>query len=466
MARDILFISHATPEDNEFTIWLASRLEMLGYKIWIDKEKLLGGETFWQVIQNVIKNDTIKFLLVYSGNICDKNGNLKEGINKELAYAESIAKNEKLKDFIIPLHIDKIASYHEFIGANILIHIPFDENWASGLEQLKEKLKKSSVPIEINQNVSSFANWYENNYVTDCAVIEKHEQLYSSWWKISNLPTVIYLYIFRDKNSAERVKEKNNNLPLGLINNILTSFENDLNTTERYDFGEYLIKPERIAIYSIENILQGFEANTFPYYRDVKNHFINLLNSVITKLFLERGLLPYELSNGKAYFFPKGNGFSSVKFTYPNTQKNKKKAIGGIYLDIGYWHYAISIKPILSPIFGYSIKSHIIFTSDGQQIITDSKKQHSYRRNKGRNFFNDSWRDLQLAFIQNLKNSQSLIQTVVKGNNVVIEMKEWPELFDCDFGYNDPKKVTNIDMLDDKSLELTNDEIIEEETDE
>lgn len=36
--RDTLFISHATPEDNEFAIWIGSRLEMLGYKVWIDTD--------------------------------------------------------------------------------------------------------------------------------------------------------------------------------------------------------------------------------------------------------------------------------------------------------------------------------------------------------------------------------------------------------------------------------------------
>ena len=49
--KDQIFISHATPEDNEFTIWIASRLEMLGYKVWIDKKELLGGERFWPTIQ-------------------------------------------------------------------------------------------------------------------------------------------------------------------------------------------------------------------------------------------------------------------------------------------------------------------------------------------------------------------------------------------------------------------------------
>ena len=65
MNKDTIFISHATPEDNDFTIWLASRLELLGYEVWLDKNALLGGEKLWETIDNTIRNKSIKFLLVY-----------------------------------------------------------------------------------------------------------------------------------------------------------------------------------------------------------------------------------------------------------------------------------------------------------------------------------------------------------------------------------------------------------------
>ena len=58
--RDTIFISHATPEDNEFTIWLASRLELLGFKVWVDKNKLIGGETFWNDIESAITDKAAK----------------------------------------------------------------------------------------------------------------------------------------------------------------------------------------------------------------------------------------------------------------------------------------------------------------------------------------------------------------------------------------------------------------------
>jgi hypothetical protein len=94
MTRETLFISHATPEDNKFAIWIASRLEMLGHKTWIDKEGLLGGEHFWLTIQNIIKNNAIKVLLVYSKNICKPDGDLKDGIDKEISYSEGIAEEK------------------------------------------------------------------------------------------------------------------------------------------------------------------------------------------------------------------------------------------------------------------------------------------------------------------------------------------------------------------------------------
>jgi hypothetical protein len=165
---------------------------------------------------------------------------------------------------------------------------------------------------------------------------------------------------------------------------------------------------------------------------------------------------------------PKNDGFSKIKFIYPNTLIKKRKTIGGTYLNIGYWHYGISVKPLLSPILGYSIKSHIIFTSDGKNIIPDVKKQHSYRRNKCKKFFNDVWRSMQLAFIQNLKDSQGNIQIAVGKENSLIKIEEWPIIITSDFGYNDPNSMNeNNNIENDIDGQLTEEEEqFEGETDE
>ena len=101
--RDMLFLSHANPEDNAFTRWLALRLAREGYPIWCDLTKLLGGEDFWRDIEMALRQRAMKVLFVLS-----KASNRKAGTLKEIAVAEKVGK--AFKDFIIPLRIDDLSS--------------------------------------------------------------------------------------------------------------------------------------------------------------------------------------------------------------------------------------------------------------------------------------------------------------------------------------------------------------------
>src|SRR5262249_10092442 len=53
--RNIVFISHANPEDNVFVTWLAGQLSLAGYSVWSDVTKLVGGELFWDDIEETIR---------------------------------------------------------------------------------------------------------------------------------------------------------------------------------------------------------------------------------------------------------------------------------------------------------------------------------------------------------------------------------------------------------------------------
>ena len=61
-----IFISHATPNDNQFSLWLALRLMSLGYEVWCDLLSLSKGGDFWSEIETQIRLNTFKFLLVQS----------------------------------------------------------------------------------------------------------------------------------------------------------------------------------------------------------------------------------------------------------------------------------------------------------------------------------------------------------------------------------------------------------------
>jgi len=458
MERDTIFISHATPEDNEFSIWIASRLEMLGYKTWIDKEGLLGGERFWATIQKAIEG-SIKVLCVYSKNIVTRDGILRQGIENEIEYAKSIASQFGIQDFIIPLHIDD-SPYNLAIGLPNINHIQFNNNWADGLKQLLKKLEKDYVPQKSTTVESTFSEWYENEYVSNCSIIPMKELFYTSWWQVENIPQQFYMRKFANAAQAKAIRDLNKDIPISLLSNILSTFDDKLNYIVSRDGEQIEVLPERSYSFSLGDVLTEFESDKFPQHRDVENHFKRLLYCVISNMLRKKGLFKYEMSNKRlAYYLPKYDKVKKIDFIYPFTNRKKSKSILGKYEDIGSWHYAISIQPALFPFVGFSLKSHILFSSDGFKVIDDDKKQHSYRRKKGKRFFNEEWRDLQLAFIQQLKDVDGKIKIrVSESEEYDLEMKEWPEMFWSEVGYIDPKSKMDIDKIEDYYEEFLDEE--------
>ena len=73
---DMVFVSHANPDDNDFARWLALQLANEGYPVWCDLTRLLGGEKFWEDIENAISNRTAKFLFARSHPPNTKSGTL------------------------------------------------------------------------------------------------------------------------------------------------------------------------------------------------------------------------------------------------------------------------------------------------------------------------------------------------------------------------------------------------------
>jgi len=66
--KNLIFISHANPADNDAALWLASKLSLEGYFVWTDLTHLFGGDIFWDNIEDALRNHTSKFVLLVSNN--------------------------------------------------------------------------------------------------------------------------------------------------------------------------------------------------------------------------------------------------------------------------------------------------------------------------------------------------------------------------------------------------------------
>ena len=135
--RTHLFISYAD-EDVAMATWLARKLALLGYAIWFDRLKMLGGEPWPQHIDDAIKNRTFRMLALLSVHSIPKDNPVKE---RTLAF--KISRDDQIPDFLIPLKLDKADL--DWQTTNIS-YIPFERSWADGLRQLIKKLETIGAP--------------------------------------------------------------------------------------------------------------------------------------------------------------------------------------------------------------------------------------------------------------------------------------------------------------------------------
>lgn len=144
--KDTIFISHATPTDNIFATWLATKLELCGYKVWVDLNDLAPSVDFWNTIDQTIRNDAVKFIFVMSNASIDPN---RDGVQKELAVADKIRRQNP--NFIVPVRIDNV-SYND-LPVEIL-RLNAIETFTSG---------QISLFPEDNEDLSQYVEMYESD---------------------------------------------------------------------------------------------------------------------------------------------------------------------------------------------------------------------------------------------------------------------------------------------------------------
>lgn len=138
-ARDHLFISYAW-EDSALAEWLTLRLTSEGYRVWCDRFKLLGGESYPKDIDIAIKERTFRLIALLSRHSLHK-----ANPTKERTLALNISR-ERTVDFLIPLNVDGLTPTDLTWMLADLTFIPFDQSWARGLEALLKKLSAIGTP--------------------------------------------------------------------------------------------------------------------------------------------------------------------------------------------------------------------------------------------------------------------------------------------------------------------------------
>lgn len=411
--RNLLFISHANPQDNAFATWLAGRLTLAGYSVWSDVTKLFGGETFWDDIESAVREQSAKVIVVLS-----KEAQKKPGVLDEIDLAVRVERSLGLQRFVLPIRIDDLP--HSEVRANIARKtiIDFSDNWASGLHSLLSILERDRVPREVSGNAKILADWVTDRCAEQSHVVEKPEQLTTNWLPIVKLPDTLSFYSISASNTQIDSVIRSIKSPCFRYLRMIGSFSS-LDDLQR-DIRPDVILTSAYRINTTEFL--GGKVKDLPGLTrgEARKATVNLLRQAWNAKMELKGLRAFETASGHlAWYMPNGLiDKNRMEFLDNSGKKRRKSLVGWSERRKVFWHFAVEARPVLGEFRHYVLKQHVIFTADGTKPVESKERMHLLRRRFCKSWWNDRWRDLLIAFVSWLQSGDESVLAV--GADIVL----------------------------------------------
>ncbi|TAK63363.1 toll/interleukin-1 receptor domain-containing protein [Methylobacter sp.] len=438
--RNCIFLSHATPEDNEFTRWLAGKLTLAGYSVWYDLDRLKGGDYFWNKIEDAIRNHSIRMIAIVS-----EVSHNKDGVRNE--WDLSVTVEKQIPGFLIPVRIDDF----DFSKLPITIHrknvIDFYRGWHFGLDQLLDTLADSNIDKSESSDPQIAKLWLSP--ITEHAIdwVDNEETLESNWLPIISLP--LALETARILSDARRIPmtDSTRKLPWFEFEDQIVGFAPRKDLVEL--FKDFVALEVDSAVETSNFIKNGVtwgtnKVSTF----DARNRIATLVRQAWDLKMEEFGLKRYELSNQRlSWYVP--SGFlpkDKVEFLDANGKRRKKQLTGTSSKYKVNWHYAISIHPVLNDIQRIELTAHIVFTDLDGQLVASTTRMHLLRRRFCKSWWNDRWRGFLRAFLALISERTNSISLPVGGQRT-IEISALPMNFQSPRGLSDLADLTEEDEI-------------------
>jgi hypothetical protein len=445
--RDAIFISHATPEDNAFTLWLGGRLTALGYHVFADVLRLKGGDDWERILEDAIRNKAKRFLLVATPG-----GVQKQGVRNEITIAIETARRIKEDGFIVPL---RLAAYPAPLQIAHAQYIDFEKGWAQGLAELLPLLEEAGVPKDA---AAGDAKTWQSLQLKDARTIGSGpETLISNWISIEALPPSINFYDFKGGISigAAQAAIKDCPIPIAAHNRGFISFA-PLHQLQDY-FGPNL--PLQVAdTCDTDTFLgSGWHSQRLAP-KDCRPKFTDISRRALDAYFEAKGLKPFEYADRRNAWWATARHATMDQHAFAWADlKGRRQLVGRSDKRGFHWHYGVSCWARSGPVRHVRVAGRVIFTSNGHDLIGDARRVHRMRRTFCKGWRNDKWRDLLLAFWHWLADGANFVNVPV-GEGVSMRLGLPPMTFTAPFGVSSPTDAAVSDDEDDDELLVDRDD--------
>jgi TIR domain len=418
--RDILFISKATPGDDDFVLWLAPRLEAAGYKVFADILTLEPGDRWRKQLTATLRDRSAKMLL------CCRDSTLaKEGVLGEIELALDVAKTLGDPKFVIPLRLEP---YKKIYGIAELQHVDFVRGWAEGLSNLLGALKRQKVPR--SQIAQINPNWEVYRRRNAVPMKEEPERLSSNWLRIAEAPDVIRYFEATgavDRFAIKRACEKSHYpaepngfgfFAFGTLEEINKSLALVAKFSVKHEIPLLQFKDDGLETLGIRA-------------QDASNMIHSMFRQAWNNFCRQRRLLEYRYSNATGFHVSKDQAKIGQRIYWGNQAERRWSMLRNA-AGRHVWQYGVTGQPAFWPFPHFKFKSRVLFAPlDGTEAgepFDEPKKQHRLRRTVCKGWRNKQWYGRMLAFIELLAGETAFIQLPLS-DDAFIKLDAAPLLF-------------------------------------
>jgi hypothetical protein len=399
--RKIVFISKATPEDDDFVLWLAPRLEAAGYVVFADILTLEPGDRWRREITRALQDKAVKMLLCCRDATLDK-----IGVQEEIGIASDLVKELKDPRFIIPL---RLAPFKKVFGIGELQWVDFLGSWAGGLHDLLDTLEKQNVPRAMTPTINP--NWENYRKRLAIKVEKKPEVLTSNWLRVASLPGAIRYYYPPGPINFELMEKacRESKLPAECYHRGFYSFAAPEEIARNFtDVAPFEIQSEFTLLDFID--CGGKSPDIEP--REAKNLVYSMFRRAWENFCRSKGLYEYLFAKQTAFLIGEAQTPLGKRISWGRKGKRRssmlRNSAGG-----RVWQYGISATPAFWPYLHFKLKARVLFSelTSGKAgaVIGDSAIQHRLRRTICKGWRNKQWHGRLMAYLELLSDEAPCI---------------------------------------------------------
>lgn len=401
--RTVLFISKATPGDDEFALWLAPRLEAAGYEVFADILSLTGGTRWRKEITSTLQDRAIKMLLCCSDETLER-----DNVQEEIGIGLDLSKQLSDPKFIIPL---RLKPYKKVLGIGELQYVDFVRGWAEGLSNLLDTLQRLKIkgdPAKAKIN----PNWEAFRRRGAIPLLDQPEPLISNWVRVSECPDTIRY--FEPSGAVDHgamaatcrdlafpaIPRDRGFFAFATVDEVNAALINTGRFVEKHEFS-----------------LTGFLAYGAPELNLKGKDASNIVNAMYRKAWQNycraRGLFEYLYSKDSGFHV--GPQLAKLGQRVPwGRQGDRRSSMLRNTAKGHVWQFGVSGIPAFWPFHHFKLKSRVLFappTADDVGAPYDKTlKQHRLRRSVCKGWRNKQWHGRIRAFLELLAGESAFIE--------------------------------------------------------